>query len=214
MIRRSASALVATLTPALAAVGLALLSAPVTRAAEPRRAPPPASIDLQPAEQSNLDTVELEIADARQTRPQRRDITDLLVVLLPNRTPLDRALGPAGGHGTAAERRLFLARLSVVSGGRLIRGPSAWCGGFEGGLSVCEVDCDGGRFSIRLNTTGDARFALIVGPGTSSDDDSGGGTGARTNGGVSLSACSLDGAGDTRLVARRGAVADIALNDE
>lgn len=181
-----------------------LLAAPTALSAEPRRASPPATIELQPAERAELDTIELELSDPRQTRPARRAVSDLLVVLSPGRTPLDRALDPSSGRGTAAERRLFLARLTIVSGGRLMRGPAAWCGGFVGGLSVCEADCDGGTFSLRRDPTGHARFTLLVSSGASE-------AASGASGGVSLSACTFDGTGETRLVARRGGIADIAL---
>lgn len=207
MIRRAALKVSAVaLAGAAAAISALLLTRATVDAAETRRAASPAAIELQPSRRSDLDTIEIEIADPRQTRSPRRAVTDLLVVLLPGRTPLDRALVQPGGRGPAAERRLYRARLTAVSGGRLHRGPSAWCSGFDGDLSVCDVDCDGGRFSLRRGSMADEGFALIVGPGAG--DDATGSEG----GGISLSACHLDGGGETRLVARRGAVADIALS--
>lgn len=198
----------ARLTAVLAAAVL-VYSLASTHAAGTRHAPTPATLDLQPMRHADLDNLEIEFADVRQTRPSRRGITDLLVVLLPGRTPLDRALASAGGVGVATERRLFRAQVTAVSGGRLYRAPIAWCGSFGDHLSVCELDCDGGRFSLRRGGSAAARFALIVGPGAGDVD-----SGAAASGGLTLSACSLEATGESRLVARNGAVADIALGHD
>ncbi len=210
MIRRAARHVGTGIAARAAAVIVMLLSsASAATSTERRRSPPPASIELQPSQRADLDSIEVEISDPRQTRSPRRAVTDLLVVLLPGRTPLDRALDPSGGLGVATERRLFRAQVTVVSGGRMHRGPVAWCSGFNDGLSICDVECDGGRLSIRHSPKAATKFALIVGPGASGDD-----SGGSSGGGISLSACSLDGADDMRLVARRGSVADIDLSDD
>lgn len=210
MIRRAILSLRLDVASLAAAVGLMLLlSASGALTAGARSTPPPASIELQPSRRSDLDSIEIEISDPRQTRSPRRAVTDLLVVLLPGRMPLDRALEFSVGTGPAADRRLFRALITAVSGGRLHRVPTAWCSGFNAGRSVCDVECDGGRFTLRRSAQAESTFALILGQAASGDGSGDAGIGETT--GIAFSACSLDSAADTRLVARHGAMGEIAL---
>lgn len=210
MIRRAALRIRFDVPSLAAAVGLLLLlPASDGPAAGARGSPPPTSIELQPSRRSDLDNIELEMSDPRQSRSPRRAVTDLLVVLLPGPSPLNRALEDWVGTGPAAERRLFRARITAVSGGRLHRVPTAWCSSFKSGLSVCDVECDGGRFTLRRSAQSDGTFALGLGAAANGDGSEETGIGATA--GIALTACSLDSAADMRLVARNGRHADIAL---
>lgn len=187
----------------IALLGLVLMLVPVaTRAGGLDRGPGRRPVDigpiaLTPLKRAELDVLQVERWDPRETRAPRQPVTDLLIELLPGRGDLRRALSGESGTGVAAETRLFKARVMAVSGGRLHVGDPAWCGGFENGISICRLDCDGGRFALRGARDAAVRLDLLVG-GTDNAADAGEAVG------FALGACGADSADQLRLVPKSG----------
>lgn len=166
------------------------------------------AVEFVPSRRSELERLEIEILDPRETRAPRRAISDLVVELSPGRIDLDQALAGGSGSGIAAERHLFRARVLVVGGGRLYRGAPAWCGGFERELSTCAVDCEGGRFGLKMRSGARGSMIVIVGELPGNKD-----TGDRP--GFAINGCSFETASEQRLVPKHGAVAaEIVLTSE
>lgn len=175
--------------------------APATAAAK-------TAVELVPSRRSELDRLEIEMPDPRETRAPRRAISDLVVELSPGRVDLEQALAGGSGSGIAAERHLFRARVLVVSGGRLYRGAPAWCGGFERDLSTCAVDCEGGRFGLKMRSGPRGSMIVIVGELPGNRD-----TGDRP--GFAINGCAFDTASELRMVPKQGAAAaEIVLTSE
>lgn len=213
---RGLFAAAAALTSALIAIPIAApdsASGQAPRPSEERR--PRSAVEvahtmvLTPRRRADLAQIEIEISDPRLTRAPRLAVTDLAVVLEPGRGDLPGALGGSGGTGVAAERRLIRARLLVVAGGRLRRGPESWCGGFDRGRSVCTVDCDGGAFALlrpasapgprpgRPGADDATPLALSIGSAGDADEP-----GDDTS--VTLDACRSEAEAPARLVTRGG----------
>lgn len=170
-----------------------------------------AVVELVPAKRSDLERIEIEMPDPRLTRAPRRPISDVMISLSSGRGDVRQVWTGRGGTGIAGEQQLFRARMMVVSGGRLHRGAQASCGGFERELSICTVDCDGGRFGLRRRAGATGAMDLIVGelPGRAGDAEAG------EPAGFAMNSCALDQASEIMIVPKSNTpTAEIALGTE
>ena len=157
--------------------------------------PPAATREFQVDDHKSLAGFEIEISDTSAARPVRAAVSDAMLIVA--------ALG--GDAGAALERRhtgegastadLINLRLFVVAGGLLYHQGVARCRDWDNDVARCRVDCDGSEFNLRRNGSTVLELDLRVNPG---------GTDGAKGRGVALSACTLDGNGEVRLVSKSG----------
>ncbi len=133
--------------------------------------------------------------DPARLRPGFRPVTDLHLRLSSTGGRIDDILTMADGQQPLRARGLFRAQLYAVVDGHLHTGATAWCGGWAADTARCEVDCEGGRFSLiratpRSRKTGHMQLMIESGNVNSYSDP----------GGISLTACAYETGRELRLM--------------
>ena len=148
------------------------------------------SLEFSVAGRSSLGAIEAEIAEPGTATTERQPVTDIALFAFKPGGDVRAALQAANDEVTLTGAALFTVRLFVVMGGRLYSEARGQCGGWESDVAHCTVGCDAGLFAVRRN--GSAALELLVGaiPGGTADD----------GGGVTISTCGFDEAGDVKLV--------------
>jgi hypothetical protein len=147
----------------------------------------------------DLAAIELVDASPRVTRPTRRPVSDMMVLI--DGPP--GALAVANGARPERGRTLFRVRLVLVAGGRLMSGAVASCTPWDRDRAVCAMPCDGGDFLLRRSPAG-AGEGLDLVIGTPAEDGGEWGAGGLEYGvggssGLALGDCSWEGGGGPRL---------------
>jgi hypothetical protein len=156
-------------------------------------------IELHLADRTGAGLVEIALTAPLATRSERRAITDLLLEVTSRGGDIEPLLALANGRPAATGRReLFKARLMLVSGGRIFTETQASCGPWEGDISVCEMECDGGRFALRRPATAAASGMRVMVGALPSDID------GDQRQGFAISACGLEAEHEVRVVPRSG----------
>ncbi len=153
------------------------------------------TVELKLVSRGDLQALEIEFPDFRVARPQRRELSDLLLqISAPGGA--SAALSMADGAGPAKGRSIFSARIFLVSEGRLHADAAAACAPWQRDVSKCTMDCDGGQFAIRRSPDSGG-FDLVIGPlpGEVSDD---------ATAGLTLAPCGPETTGSARLVPKAG----------
>lgn len=182
----------------LAGLGLAAASGPGV--AGKRGAPLRASIDLGLTSPREADKIVAVLPDPAATRPPRKAVSDLLLVVSTQGSGegvgIDAALAAPDANPPAT--RLFGVRLLAVVGGRLLHDGAGVCGGWHGDRSRCRLACDGGHFDLERRLTAEGPlFRLHVG-------------GEDLEGGLLVSSCD-GGDAEVRLVPKAGSTTEIVL---
>lgn len=171
--------------------------------AQQRSAEPMPAILLHAARPAELERIALTPSEPRHARPQRHHVTDMSLTLLPGHGDLASAFRPQPPSSGMAGRRAVRAHLTLVSNGRLHRAPLAWCAGFRNGRAACEVECDGGRFTLRRDPDGSSyRLSLGATAGPEAMDE---------GSAIALAACGDAGRGGLLLISRHGGPAEVTL---
>ncbi|MGQ0672763.1 MAG: hypothetical protein ACT4N2_07790 [Hyphomicrobium sp.] len=155
-------------------------------------------IAFELADRAGLDRIEIEVSDPATLRPERRAISDLRLDAWTATDDLVAILKLPNGQPPQAGRELFAVQVVAVSGGRLHTRARASCGPWEGDVSVCSLDCDGGRFALRRSPRmAPTALRLMIGV-LPRDIDIG------EKPGFALSGCGLDATTEWRVVPKPG----------
>lgn len=151
------------------------------------------------AETAALAQIELVETSPRRTGATRKPVSDLMLRLRPSDGgALSAVLGLPNAAATGPRRTIMTAEIFVVAAGRILVEEQARCQPWQGDLSWCFTECDGGALALsRKRGAKGASLSLVVGRVPASDD-----TGA--NDGARLGAC-RERPVDAALVSRLGA---------
>lgn len=155
-------------------------------------------IELMPKIAADLERIELETGDPRSTRSDRKPVSDLMLQLTAEAGDVAPLLNHPNGKAPPSRRGLFQVRVMVVSGGKLLRNARGWCGGFDGDISLCKLDCEAGRFALRRRKGSEGRRMTFLLGTLPRDID------ATERPGFAIAACGLEETSEQRLVPRRG----------
>ncbi len=146
--------------------------------------------------------------DLRQTRigvfaPGRQlqkiqHLTDMLLIVSTSGSDIDTILRLPNGKRHKSRRSLFRARVFAVTGGKIHNDAAAWCSPWRQDVSYCQLDCDGGAFSLRRLTGGLEKNRLDLIIGTQSDWE------LPTNTGFSINACHYEAPLKLRIIPSKG----------
>jgi hypothetical protein len=116
--------------------------------------------ELRARSAAEIERIEAMVTDIRQTRPEHRAVSDLMLRLTDGGA-IDTALQTANAAPETRAPPLFRADLYAVVGGRIVKDAQATCGRWVDDVAVCRMDCEGGAFALRRRGRG--ALMMIVG---------------------------------------------------
>jgi len=117
--------------------------------------------ELRARSAAEIERIEAMVTDFRQTRPEHRAVSDLMLRLTSDGGGIDTALQTANAAPETRAPPLFRADLYAVVGGRIVKDAQATCGRWVDDVAVCRMDCEGGAFALRRRGRG--TLTMIVG---------------------------------------------------
>ena len=109
--------------------------------------------------------VEIKLPDIASGRAARRPVSDFMLRLVAPEGDVRAALHHPDGAAPPRDEGLLIARLHVVSGGRIVGPVEASCGRWVADETICRAACDGGFFRLRRlpGGTGAPELRLLIG---------------------------------------------------
>lgn len=144
---------------------VALVVTVPTLTAEAQRDRQQAFVTYRAGQTAGLEALEPASRTGHWSDTVRRPVTDVIVRLRPwGSESVSRALRAIGNPRHSADRTIFAAELIVAAAGRIHLEDRAACGPWQGEISICRTECDGGAFALkRIGEEDPPRLRLLIG---------------------------------------------------